>query len=390
MQLLQEMIELKEQVQLNEHITMLLEYLGTLAVVDKNLIKSLKNVPRYYGSKVTKLGSALGAKSKVEKRTATGRNSDQLWKAFDEDQAIVAMVIDYDGKQVMAISNRDRLGVQDGTGSADNSKAAMFTLTTDDFFTHVMPEEEFDKNFGKANYQSAGSLSGKTVYDNKAGELKKGSTQGKSFVRKVLDVLVKKARAEGKNVEVLYIYKDIDRKATQGDRASAKSGRVAIPSDTKKSGKRNETEYKQYLDGLKSALRQRLDKFKASKSKNFTTTAEMLEFIKKEGYLDKLKFNGLNYNMKNSNMHLDNMIKKARGAKNDSWISESYVDYDMDWDERSAEYSRIRKEFAAANPDMSNDDVYKAIEAQIPPRTLKVIFKLEGGVIVPDEVKFGT
>jgi t-SNARE complex subunit (syntaxin) len=116
----------------------------------------------------------------------------------------------------------------------------------------------------------------------------------------------------------------------------------------------------------------------------------MLEFIKKEGYLDKLKFNGLNYNMKNSNMHLDNMIKKARGAKNDSWISESYVDYDMDWDERSAEYSRIRKEFAAANPDMSNDDVYKAIEAQIPPRTLKVIFKLEGGVIVPDEVKFGT
>jgi hypothetical protein len=392
-QLLQEMIVLREANLLNEHVALLLEYLGTLAVVDKQLVKSLKNVNQYYGDKkkATKLGTTIGAKSKVEKRIATGRNSDQLWKLFDEDVNIVAMIFDFDGSQVMAVSDRNRLGVQDGTnatGRGDSNKPTMFTVTTDAFYSKVMPEEEFDQTFAKASYARAGS-GAKTIYDNKAAELKGGATQARSFVRKVLDALVKKARADGKDVEVLYIYKDTDRVATKADRHAAKVGKVAIPGDKKVVGRRGETEYQAYLNTLKAGLRARLDKFKASKAKSFTSVAEMLEFIKKEGYLDKLKLDGMNYNMKNANLHLDNMIKKARGAKDDNgWLQDSYVNYEMDWDERSAVYTKMRKEVAAANPDMSSDDVYKELEAKIPPRTIKVIFKLEGGVIVPSEVKY--
>ena len=384
-QLLQEMIVLREATLLNEHISLLLEYLGTLSVVDKGLVKSLKNATTW-SNKTTKLGSAIGAKSKVETKVASGRNSDQLWKVYDEDTNIVAMIFSYDGSQVMAVSDRNRLGVSDGTQASrgETNKAVMFTITSDDFYTKVLPEDEFDEKFAKSSYDNR---AGKRVFGKEARDLKAGTTKAKTFVRKVLDAMVKKASVDGKKIEVMYIFKDTERAVAQKDRAAARSGKVPIPSDKKPVGRRGGEEYATYISDLKAGLRQRLEKFKASKAKGFTSVVEMLEYIKKEGYLDKLKLNGLNYNMKNSNLHLNDMIKKARGAKNDNWLSDSYVEYSMDWDERSDVYSKMRKEYKEANPDASVEDMQKAMEGKLPPATLKVIFKLEGGVIVPSEVK---
>lgn len=382
-QLLQEMIVLREASLLNEHISLLLEYLGTLSVVDKGLVKSLKNVTNW-SNKTNKLGSAIGAKSKVETKVASGRNSDQLWKAYDEDANIVAMIFSYDGSQVMAVSDRNRLGVSDGTNSSETNKAVMFTITSDDFYTKIMPEGEFDEKFAKSSYDNR---AGKRVFGKEARDLKTGATKAKTFVRKVLDSMVKKALADSKKVEVMYVYKDAERKIAQRDREAARRGKVPIPSDKKATGRYGHEEYSMYIKGLKDGLRQRLEKFKASKAKGFTSVVEMLEYIKNEGYLDKLKLNGLNYNMKNSNLHLGDMIKKARGAKNDNWISDSYLEYSMDWDERSDVYSKMRKEYREANPDASYEDMQDALEGKLPPATLKVIFKLEGGVIVPSEVK---
>jgi hypothetical protein len=391
MQLLNEMIKLNERTLLSEDAVLLLEVLGTLSVIDRDLVKALKKAT--YNKQTTKLGPVVGQKSKVEKKVAVGKNGDQLWKHFEENEKIVAMVLNYGGTQVMAISDRARMmaapddASYSGPSYKDANKSTIFTLTTPDFFKLVMTEDEFNEAFGKKSFDRANS---KNVYDNKSRELKGGSTQARSFVRKLLDVLVKKARTESKDVEVLYIYKDEERAATKADRAVAKAGSIPTPDDKKIVGRGGQTEYGAYIDGLKSGLRARLDAFKAGKAKNFDSTEEMLEYVKTEGYLDKIKVKGVDYQLRNANFYFENMLAKSKG-KTDWHNSDSYVEYQADskdiWDAAKA----IALELQKANPELSATDARdQAIESpDMAPKSIKVMFSLKGGMIVPSEIKVG-
>ena len=397
-QLLQEMIELHDDQSRKDHLNMLLEYLGNLSVIDKTLVKSLtKAADRSYGStvkKAPKLSATVGQKSKVEKKVATGKNGDQLWKFFDDDKNIMAIVLDYDGKQVMAISDKSRTGSDPSDSSYSRSSSigsnasTMYTVATDEFFSLIMPEVEFDETFASSLSKNIWRSAG----DGKSRELKTGGTQAKTFIRKLLDLTVKKARTEKKEVNVMYIYRDEARTATKADRSKTRIGRVPTPIDNKTSGpgRRSEGLYTDYIKGLKSALMARLDKFKASKAKSFDTVEEMLKFVRDEGYLDKLKVNGHNYSMYDSRMYFNDLLKQAKTAKSDSWSNESYVEYRIEgstWKLRE----KVSTEVQEANPDMDKKDLYdlikKTITEKVPPDKLRVMYALKGGSIIPVEVK---
>jgi hypothetical protein len=389
-QLLNEMIQLHEAKQLNESLEMLLEFLGNLAAIDKHLLKSIKQsvtTNRYGGKASDKIVTALGQQSAVNHKPVTGRNSDSLWNSFEEDSTVVAMVLVYGGNQIMAVSNRARLGV-----SIEKGSEACFAVMTPDFFEKVMPEADFNEKFNPKvkKYQSP---------ENKMRSVLGGSREGKTFIRNVLDIMIKKAKADGITVEAAFIHKDEERVKAKSARAAARSGRVITPNekgDVAVGGGRygrSENIYKNYIDGLKSSLRARLDAFKTSKAKDFTSIAEMLEYIKKEGYLDKLKVNGVDYVMKDSRMYLDELIKSAKKApEKDSYRNDSYVSYSMEYsdyyDAREKERAKYKDDLAAAKDDEeATQKIRDKIESSAPPRTIKVMFALKGGLIVPADVK---
>lgn len=394
-QLLQEMIELNEERQLNEHISLLLEYLGNLAVIDKSLVRSLTKANYNYGSsakKAPKLGPKVGQKSKVEKKVASGRNGDQLWKYFDDNKDILAMVLQYDDKQIMAISDKSRT-LADPTDASysgpsykdASNKPTMYIVATDEFFDKVMPQEEFDKTFA-ASYDRRGW---RAAGDGKSRELKGGALQARTFVRKLLDMTVKKAREEKVDVTVLFIYGDAERAKTQGDRRAAQAGREPTPKDDKNTVTRGTGRYTQYIKDLKSDLKRRLDKYKSEKAKGFKDQEELLKHIRDEGILDKLKLGEYSYDMYQSRIYFDDMLKKARG-KADNWTNESYVEYRITGS-LSKLCKQIEQEVRDANPGVEDKELFKEVEkayaAKLPPTSLKVMYAMKGGMIVPVEVK---
>ena len=150
-----------------------------------------------------------------------------------------------------------------------------------------------------------------------------------------------------------------------------------------------------YIDGLKSQLRSKLEKYKSSKAKKVESPEEFLKLVIEEGYLDKITVKGVTYMIGNERVYMRDLIKASKG-KSDTWSNESYIEYEMessDYYERRAEaqkkYKPELEKLDKEAPDFEKkyDELRDKMYAEIPPRTLKVMLQLKGGSIVPVEVK---
>ena len=385
--LLSELLYVKEQSVLSESIEMLLEYLGNLDVVDKSLLRPLQNLKvDGYGpnaKKSTKLKGAFGQNSNVEKVPVTGKNGDKTWSTFSDKKEYLSFVMSYDGDQVLAVTDLSRVG------EGESGKPNMYMVLNTKFFTKVVDEKEFNDQFGDK----------RRSWENRATQLSQSSREAQTFVRKILDIIVKKARAESKEVETMFITRDAERVGKHNERVQARQGRVPTPRDTeivgggRRSSGRNI--YVAYIDGLKSELRSKLDKYKSTKAKKVESPEEFLKLIIEEGYLDKVTVKGITYKFSNERVYMRDLIKASKG-KSDSWTNDSYIEYEMESSDFYELQSEARKKYKPEMEKLSKDDpdydkqyeaIYNKMTADLPPRNLKIMLQMKGGSIVPVEVK---
>jgi hypothetical protein len=372
---------LQEESAVASSLQMLYEFLGNLDVVDKQLLKVLKTVPAY--NTKPRLNDKVGQNSTVDREAVVGKNGDKTWNKFKDDATCLTMVLVYDGKQVLAVSDLVRLGQSSGK--------VCYVAFSPKMYSDVIPAEEILK----LTKLSPASIT-------RAVELTISAT------RKLLDIVVAKARAEGKTIEAMYIRADDERQATNKARKTARAGMVPLPGTkdtvvTSRKWGRTESAYKVYIDGLRYALKSRLEAYKGSKAKTFATPEEMLESLIKEGYLEKLNFKGETYNLENERIYLKDLMKASKGGNTDS-ISKSYLEYrlaDEYNDKRMAVRSKIHAEFKAKEEALKakfnnelNDEskaAFVKLDAEeraarreaLAPSYLYVILGLEGGKIVP-------
>ena len=217
--LLSKLLDIKEQSLLAESINLLFEYLGNLDVIDKSLLRPLQNVKTSgYGpdaKKSTKLKDQFGQNSGVEKSEVVGRNGDKTWSTYADKKEYLSFVLSYDGDQVMALTDLARVG------QGESGKANLIMVLNTKFFTKVMDEKEFNDQFGDK----------RKTWENRAVQLSNSSREAQTFARKIMDIIVKKARAEDKAVEVMFITKDTERGLKSAERAKQRQGRVPTPND---------------------------------------------------------------------------------------------------------------------------------------------------------------
>jgi hypothetical protein len=385
---LSELLVVTEQAQLAADYEALLENLGNLNAIDKSLLRPLQNVQvNGYGpdaKKSTKLKSKFGQNSEIKTSTVVGKNGDKTWTTFADNKDYLAFVIAYDGEQVMAVTDLARVG------KVESGKASLFMVLNTKFFTTIMSEDEFNAQFGDK----------RRSYENKAKQLSQSSTEAQSFVRKILDIIVKKARAESKEVEFLGVLADAERISKHNERVAARKDRVPTPNDPEVinyNGRfsRSKPAYEVYIDNLKQQLRTKLDKLKASKAKSVDSTTDLLKLIIDEGYLDKINVKGFTYKFSNERVYMRDLIKASKG-KADNWTNESYIEYELDSSDFYELRAEVRKKYKpelekldkeAPDFEKQYDALHDKMNAEIPPQRLKVMLQLKGGSIVPVEIK---
>jgi hypothetical protein len=273
-------------------------------------------------------------------------------------------------------------------GQGETGKANLIMVLNTKFFTKVMDEKEFNDQFGDK----------RKTWENRAVQLSNASREAQTFARKIMDIIVKKARAEGKAVEVMFITKDTERSVKSAERTKQRQGRVPTPSDPEVisyARGRSRSAYELYIDGLKSQLRDKLEKYKSSKAKKVESPEEFLKLVIEEGYLDKITVKGVTYKFSNERVYMRDLIKASKG-KSTEWGNDSYIQYEME----SSDYYELRAEVQkkykpeldkldkeAPDFEKKYEELRDKMYSEIPPRTLKVMLQLKGGSIVPVEVK---
>jgi hypothetical protein len=133
-----------------------------------------------------------------------------------------------------------------------------------------------------------------------------------------------------------------------------------------------------------------------------STPEEFLKVILEQGYIDKIKVNGITYERSRDSFNLGKLID----GSSDSWY-DSYLEYDLNYDEK---FNRDDTQFWALRNEASEKSGLAAIRARIkngetvpeeerekaldvyaklaPPETIRIKFKLEKSSIVPGEIQF--
>lgn len=159
---------------------------------------------------------------------------------------------------------------------------------------------------------------------------------------------------------------------------------------------RNDSVRREYEKNIKYAFKARLDKYKSDKSIKVATPEEALRIIVDKGFLDKISIGGQTYDY-----HEDRINLKALRKPKETWGREdSYISYKINSD--TAEYKKLanertelRHKFIEINtaagqekPYDFNDEQEQKMDKLRPAGEFKLMLKLEGGRIVPGEIKF--
>jgi hypothetical protein len=217
--------------------------------------------------------------------------------------------------------------------------------------------------------------------------------------RGFITAFLKAIKTEQPDVKAFVIFRDTARDSLQGERAEAKRGRILTP---KEIAQLEPKDRKIYEASFKRELAAKLSKLKSNKAVNVSTPEEFLKVILEQGYIDKIKVNGITYERSRDSFNLGKLID----GSSDSWY-DSYLEYDINYDEK---FNRDDTQFWALRNEASEKSGLAAIRARIkngetvpeeehekaldvyaklaPPETIRIKFKLEKSSIVPGEIQF--
>lgn len=381
----------------------LFENLGNLAIIDKGLLKAMRTkIYRYdQARRSDDGGDRLSPKEVLSLRPGIGRESQvqvttvvppvgTLLSKFMSDQEQVALVVKVNEKQVLAVVNRARLENVSG-------EERLAIIANENLFQDLLQRGEFDQALGAGTASVMGKGNWKDTYKGEANLIAMLDDEKTPYVRKVLKLILDKAKEKKLEVVLMYITRDLDAKEKQGVRALAKQGAVVLPSSKHlvKAGRHaTKAEYEVFVDKLKSDLTSRLNSYKNNKLKNIGDTVEdLLKAMLDAGIVDKIKFMGAAYDLSSSSIHLDSLKKPDR------W-STSYIEYTQKGGDRWGVIHDFRKELRT-DPDYlkmketSSENALSAWEDEKldefrktqPPQRFKVILALEKGKIVPSKIQ---
>lgn len=194
-------------------------------------------------------------------------------------------------------------------------------------------------------------------------------------------------------ISMLGIYADTAREEKRSQRQKAQSGveRRIAPKSLKNKWDRDAIER-----DTRAALRNRLEKFKANRAKQYATPEDFFKDAVNTGYLETINVAGAVYKLNSTDLHFPSLMKTAGGRKD-----ANYIQYRIE-KQLSPIIQQLRKEIqpykdkVSAAAKISNDEVTKAeqelqnkaaeLGPKVPPESITIEFALQGGAIVPVKV----
>lgn len=414
MQLLMELLDRNHDRLLLEELLddlALFEDLGNLKAIDKNFMKLLKTkvFVTDRGSsksghderrdswddknKSSQLRGGLGENSDIEEVNikASGEMIDPLSKSEN-----VLTILKYDSKQVLAI-----VRVAQATTSYRNASKAKFKIVASkELFGKILTPEEYEKYAPKKekgthpNFRGRSYKNSDFTVDKLTGGLE-SDVVGK--LRDVINLVLKKAKTEKKEVKLLIVKADKKRAEKSGERVKARAGTKPYQTGNDvatSSGKKTyDSLMSNYVKELRSEIRSRLEKFKAGKAEGAKTPEELLKMVLEKGFPEKIKLGDFVYKLyRMDNMRLDNLKDQASGKK----LSEydiPCIEYQHDGNDPAlakvhADLEKIKKQHDF-NDEEARNKYYELREKLLPSRELKIAMGFKGGSIVPMGIQLG-
>jgi len=382
MLLLREMLEISE-------IDLLCEDFGNLKNIDKNLLKALMNQvyvgadgPGKYKYRDILVKSA-GKDSDV--KDVELKNSKTVTQEFENPSLVGAVIYDQvSGKQfgMVGIKAEKTYKSERKLGLVVNYVALSGENPRPEDIKHhrelVMNELKTHGGEIQKSY-----LSAECDYKD-------------SRVAKMVNLIRNRAnlwKMNGKEVKlfVKFIYADTKRPKARKERASRKTGVIPV----KLVGK----ELEDFKQKAISSLKSRLDAYKRDKLKNSGESIDLKDFakeVKKAGFLDKFLVNGYVFNYYDDRINFSKMRSGQHKPDQNGYSDPSYITYRVD--DSSKEYAEMRDKYWEGRSELSSNfkDDPEAFQREheklkkrlkVPPTRIEILLDLEGGAIVPYDVK---
>lgn len=445
----------------------LIEHLGNLDIVDKELLKplvanfashrqtvggmrwkddgeehSFVAKPGDFGSahshknmrdegearQTPMIQATLGRGSSVDEKTLPWA---KVLEEFMTNEDYPAVIIKIEGKQALVLAHDKALGGKRKLAGYKETnqytwqftKAFLRTYSGEIFPKGMTLNDELIKALKVSSLQAFGKIS----VDSRVRELVKVM----AMLTWVLSLVtldqpgVEKLPTDSKlpPLDVLLISKDTERVTKHVERKQARSNNVPLPSTPSRvripGASYNASVHNVYVAKLKSSLKYRLNAYKGSKAIKFDSVDDMFKHIVTEGYLDKITFMDSIYALDEKSIDTSDLFsKKSTGKsyisyKNEKPISWSDPELDLVNAELKALKNQLKQEApppSAAWLDGATDDeareklhanwvsawAYEKLKPKtseiylkykIPPTKLMIHLVLEGGRIVPHEIK---
>lgn len=400
------LIENKLQLLSESQLYQLFEDLGNLKQVDSefmNLIKQSITYGKGYrgGDRPREIAKTLpiylGRDSKAE--TVSVKSGADIHRLINDQDNVKALVILFDGVQSFAILKTPT----DPNAKYSNSPTYFWVGSWQKIFNNddLGPMEEIT---AKDHLAAANVLN-----------LKTNEGDEKRMYKALTALLKAKKEIHSKSeITALVISADEKRASAQNSRMNARS----ISGDKEHLTNPPEVHYKkrtpenadyetrqtfsdkqktqasavfEFEKKLKNRLSSRLNTFKEHKAPKAESPEELLNLIKKDGFLEKIKINGFVYIQRYENIRWSSLVAQQKTGKASDY-DRSYIEYNMETFSSSAavksyydEMETIRKAIKAKYPD-DPEKADEEIEQYRMPDSIKVYLKLEKSSIVVDEV----
>lgn len=375
----------------------LLEHLGNLDVIDKELVKALmmtydvggqmigigwKPETRYDNGKDKLTGQERWndgrARRTVKVPNAIGRNSaledkqlsvSEAIHALTEDLNVAGLVFKFNGKQAVMIRHdlyANKRPVNGVTKKPGYKEGLGFTW---------MMTKTFVRELQKVSQKYPPVTSKKTVLSELGEAIKGGLSESNNkgriesldkigmFIKTLAMSEWLKTNAEAKSMpkepalpkfDVILIRPDEQRQQAHVARKVARKGQVPVPrtpAQLKMPGASYmSSSHNVYIRELAGHLHYRLNQHKNKKAGAFETPADMLKHFIDEGYLKKLIFMGVPYNLKDNRIEFEDLMLGPKSQE------KSYIEYvsekTPEWDD--PRHAAVRDEYKALRASMAD------------------------------------
>jgi hypothetical protein len=236
------------------------------------------------------------------------------------------------------------------------------------------------------------------------------STISKAKIEALVKMIIEAAKKSGiKSIEAMVISGDDNRTKINSERKTARLGSAPIRTGNYVGGMHSGAWIKAQIKLLRTDFEARVARHKSSKAPEYgNDPVEIIKNAIEKGYLARIKFGGFTYTIgRRSNIDVASLLDKNARS------NENYITYELD--ENSTEFRKLKEKVKELEPeydkikvpypstkDDDELDAYRVKRREVkdkffkehgidfmPRKEIKLIMGLDGGKILPVDVKLG-